>query len=267
MELQTELAVAKRLATAAEQAILEIYQEADFGVQMKHEEDRESPLTKADLAADKIITAGLREAFPDDGLLTEESNDDKSRLSKDRVWIVDPLDGTKEFVSRNGEFTVNIGLTIKGEPVLGVIAVPAKGLLYSAVKGAGASVERDGKEEPITVSTNKDPKQMTLVVSRSHRTAQDDAFSAKAGFAATQPSGSSMKGCRVAEGSADVYLRSGPQCEWDVCAMNAIIIEAGGAMTGLDGKPLVYNQENTLFTGGFLLSNNTIHQELLRLIT
>lgn len=266
MDLGKELEAAKELALKAGKEILKIYG-SDFEVSEKVDDNSyKSPLTEADLRANDIIVQGLRSSFPEYSILTEEEKDNKERLSNEFVWIIDPLDGTKEFIKRNGEFTVNIALVNKARPVLGVIYVPVLDELYFASKNMGAFLEKDKKTKKITVSDKTRPKEMVLVKSRSHATERLLKIIDKLKFAEINTSGSSVKGCLVARGDADVYIRLGPQNEWDICAMNAIINEAGGKMTGLNGKTLKYNKENVLIESGFLVSNNRIHDKLLELI-
>jgi 3'(2'), 5'-bisphosphate nucleotidase len=255
-----ELERAKELALRAGEKILEIYESGEFNVTEKGDK---GPLTKADLAANEIIVSGLRSEFPDDGLLTEEERDNKKRLRKERVWIIDPLDGTKEFIFKNGEFTVNIGLVESGKPVLGVVYAPAKGELYYAAKGRGAYYEKGGEKKEIRVSDNKEFSEMVMTCSRSHSGEKEESL--KRLFKDCIPSGSSLKGCRIAKGEADVYFRFGPVNEWDICAMNCVLNEAGGMLTNLEGKEIAYNRERTLLDG-FLASNGKNHGGLLDLI-
>ncbi len=266
MNLGKELKTAKELAVRAGIEIMKIY-ESDFEISEKVDDNsHKSPLTEADLRANEIIVNGLRSSFPKYSILTEEERDSRERLSNDIVWIIDPLDGTKEFIKRNGEFTVNIGLVNKGRPVLGVIYVPVTEEMYFASQGMGAFMVKDGKTERIAVSHKDSTEKMVLVKSRSHANERLQGIIDRLKFAEVKTSGSSVKGCLVARGYADVYIRLGPQSEWDICAMNAIIDEAGGKMTGLDGKTLKYNKENILIETGFLVSNNRIHEKLLELI-
>jgi 3'(2'), 5'-bisphosphate nucleotidase len=251
MDLDRALNVAKDAAIRAGDRILQYYGEVT--VEMK---DDDSPVTQADLAGNNVIMTTLRAEFPDCAFLTEEEADDGSRLGAEYVWIIDPLDGTKEFIRQNGEFTVNIALVHDGRPVLGVIYLPAKENLYWAANGDGAWL--NGKD--IVVSDHAVYEHMVLTHSRSH--ASDIEKELAEEFRSVRPAGSSLKGCLVASGAADVYLRTGPTNEWDVCAMDCIIHEAGGTMTLLDGTRRVYNQEDTLLDG-FLASNGAKHDELL----
>ena len=252
-----ELEIAKSLAIEAGKRILEIYKSKDLDVQ--HKEDN-SPLTRADKEANEIIVSKLRSEFPYT-ILTEEEKDNKSRINEDYVWIIDPLDGTKEFISGRGEFTVNIALVKDRKPILGVIYVPVKEeLYYSSEKGA--FFEKDGRVGELKVSEKNNIGNMILVMSRSHAGEKENRV--RTAFKEAISAGSSLKGCLVASGKADTYIRFGPVNEWDICAMNAIVNGAGGIMTDLEGKELVYNKEDTL-VNGFIASNNKIHDELLKL--
>jgi 3'(2'), 5'-bisphosphate nucleotidase len=246
------LNVAKDAAIRAGDRILKYY--GDASVEMK---DDDSPVTQADLAGNKVIMSTLRAEFPDCAYLTEEEADYGSRLDAEYVWIIDPLDGTKEFIRENGEFTVNIALVHEGRPVLGVIYLPAKENLYWALDGDGAWL--NGKD--IAVADHTAYEHMVLTHSRSHASDIEEALAEE--FRSARPAGSSLKGCLVASGAADVYLRTGPTNEWDVCAMDCIIHEAGGMMTLLDGSQRMYNQEDTLLDG-FLASNGAKHEEILQ---
>ncbi len=168
MDLLKELILAKKLALKAGAKIMEIYESDNIEVSTKYEEGYTSPLTQADTAANKIIVTGLRQEFPEYSLLTEEETDDKKRLENDYVWIIDPLDGTKEFVNRNDEFTVNIALVHKREPILGVIYVPVKGEMFYATKGNGAYYEKNNSLKKINVSEKEKIEEMILVQSKSH---------------------------------------------------------------------------------------------------
>lgn len=261
MDLSKQLTTAKNLALEAGEKILEIYNSGSFSV-TKKEDDMH--LTEADLTANEIIVSGLRKEFPDYSILTEEEKDSKERLGNGYVWIIDPLDGTKEFISRNGEFTVNVALTYKGKPVLGVIYIPVKEELFFASKNNGAYYQKGGNVKKIHASNRSSIENMILVQSRSHPDEKLISLINKCKFAEIKTSGSSLKGCLIAKGDADVYFRFGPVNEWDICAMDCIVRESGGIMTNLKGEPLKYNQNNTLIKG-FLVSNNKIHDKLIKL--
>lgn len=258
MDLKEQLITAKDLAVQAGKKILEIYNSKSLDITKKEDG---SPLTKADIYANKIIVSGLRERFPEYSILTEEERDNKERLKNDYVWIIDPLDGTKEFISRNGEFTVNIALAYKRDPVIGVIYVPVTGELFFASRGNGA-YWKNGNVKRIHVSERDEIKDMILIKSRSHPSKKLNDLLNKYKFAKIKTKGSSLKGCAVAKGDADVYFRFGCVNEWDVCAMDCIVRESGGIMTDLDGKVLKYNSNDVLIKG-FVVSNNKIHNKLL----
>ena len=260
MELSKELETAKQAALEAGERILEVYASQDTGARSKEDG---SPVTEADLRANAAIVARLRADFPGYCVLTEEEADSEDRVTAESVWIVDPLDGTKEFISRNGEFTVNIGLVREERPVLGVVYVPVKGELYYASRGAGAFLGRDGgAPRRLAVSSRREVGEMVLAKSRSHASGKVAAFIERYGPAGVLARGSSLKGCMVATGDADVYLRFGPTNEWDICAMQIVVEEAGGAMTDLEGDPMRYNQAKTL-NSGFAASNGAIHEEIV----
>ncbi|MFO8015562.1 MAG: 3'(2'),5'-bisphosphate nucleotidase CysQ [Candidatus Woesearchaeota archaeon] len=275
---EKELETARRAAVLAGRRIMEFYSMDDEGVRAREKGERpDNPVTEADKAANDIIISELKKEFSHP-ILTEESEDDRTRLESSTVWIIDPLDGTKEFIRKLDEFTVNIALVRDNEPVLGVIFVPAKGDLYHAVRGGGAfhCRERCGKEmkgiegmsasESMSVSGRDRLGDMMIVKSRFHVSEKLADIIKKAGFADSMTSGSSVKGCLVADGKADVYIRLGNVHEWDICAMDIIVREAGGAITDLRGKPLKYNKPFTLIEGGFVVSNNRAHEELLEAV-
>jgi len=239
------------LARAAGDAILEVYA-TDFDVQAK---DDESPLTQADMASHRIIVAGLRDLTPEIPVISEESGlpPFEERRGWTRYWLIDPLDGTKEFVGRNGEFTVNIALVTGGRPVLGVVHVPVAGKTYTGCEGVGAGVRsKDGESRSIGVA-RKASSPVRIVGSRSHRGSSLDAFLDKLGDVEMLPMGSSLKFCVVAEGGADVYPRLGPTSEWDTAAAQAVVEQAGGAVLELDGKPLAYNAKEDILNPHFLV--------------
>jgi 3'(2'), 5'-bisphosphate nucleotidase len=262
MDYRRELEVSKSAALEAGARILEIYNENSGAFERKADG---SHLTEADLAANEIIVQRLSEAFPDDPILTEEARDDKSRVHARRIWVVDPLDGTRQFVERIGEFTVNIALVIDQRPVLGVVYVPVQDkLFYGPTQGPAYVRNGDGMSRELRVSDRDKPAEMILARSRSHASDKLVALVERCGFKEVVPMGSSLKGCLIAEGTVDVYFRLGPTNEWDICAMNAVVEAAGGRMTDPRGRPLLYNQENTL-NNGFVISNNRIHDNLVEI--
>jgi 3'(2'), 5'-bisphosphate nucleotidase len=224
--------------------------DAGFTVQRK---DDDSPLTAADLESQRIIIEGLARITPGIPILSEESAQapwDERRQWRE-LWVVDPLDGTREFIKRNGEFTVNIALVVEHEPVLGVVSAPARGLLYWGAAGLGAFSHPRGKDpRPIHVSEPKLP--LRIVGSRSHPSAATAGYLARLGPHVTSGIGSSLKFCLVASGEADLYPRFGPTSEWDTAAGQALLEAAGGHVTRLDGHRLRYNCRESVINGDFL---------------
>jgi 3'(2'), 5'-bisphosphate nucleotidase len=234
-------------------AIMRIY---DLGFTVQRKED-DSPLTLADLESQQVIIEGLTEVTPDIPILSEESAQAPwdERKTWRELWVVDPLDGTREFVKRNGEFTVNIALVRDHEPVLGVVAAPALGLLYWGASGVGAfSHHRGAARVPIQVSPPQSP--LRVVGSRSHGSAETAGYLARLGPHAMTGIGSSLKFCLVAEGKADLYPRFGPTSEWDTAAGQALLEGAGGRVTRLDGHRLRYNCRASVINGDFLAFNH-----------
>jgi 3'(2'), 5'-bisphosphate nucleotidase len=239
------------LAIKAGDAILEVYA-TDFDVQ---EKDDASPLTQADMASHHIIGRGLKDLTPDIPVLSEESGlpEFTERSQWHKYWLVDPLDGTKEFVNRNGEFTVNIALIEKNRPVFGVVHVPVKGKTYLGCAGYGAEL-RDFRSAPVKISVANGSSQPARVVgSRSHRGSSLDGFLENLGKYQLHPVGSSLKFCLVAEGAADIYPRLGPTSEWDTAAAQAVVEQAGGSVVTLDGNPLSYNSKAEILNPHFLV--------------
>jgi 3'(2'), 5'-bisphosphate nucleotidase len=238
------------IADAAGAEIMRIYQTA-FDVTLK--QDR-SPLTEADLAAQRIIGAGLKELTPEISMLGEESQPHQfeHRRQWERLWLVDPLDGTREFVKRNGEFTVNIALIEHAEPVLGVVYAPARRVLYAAARGSGAfRRDAEGRRLPIHArSTAAEP--LRILGSRSHGDAVLDRMLDRLGAHERIGIGSALKFGLLAEGSGDLYVRRGPTSEWDTAAGQAVVLEAGGCVVDLDGSPLRYNARDSLINPSFL---------------
>jgi 3'(2'), 5'-bisphosphate nucleotidase len=246
----------KEVAGIARQAaaeILEVYASGDAGTTLKGDD---SPLTQADLRAHRLIAAALGKLTPQIPMLSEEAADIPyaQRASWRRYWLVDPLDGTKEFLSRNGQFTVNIALIEDHIPALGVVHVPVTDTSYQGIIGTGAWVERAGHAvRPIRVSPSS-ASPVRVVGSRSHRGDSLDAFLARLGPHEMVPMGSSLKFCMVAEGAADVYPRLGPTSEWDTAAAHAVVTAAGGRVRTLEGTPLRYNMHEGILNPFFLVS-------------
>ncbi len=248
---QTLLAPLLDIARAASGEIMRIYA-TDFDVAMKADK---SPVTDADLAAHQVIVKDLQRITPDLPVLSEESADIPyaERRRWESYWLVDPLDGTKEFISKNGDFTVNIALVQGGEPIVGVVHVPATGLSYYGCVGVGAfRRDKDGQASPIKVRRLIPDAPVKVVASRSHRGELLDVYLAKLGPHSTVSRGSSLKFCLVAEGGADVYPRLGPTSEWDTAAGHAVLTAAGGTVVAVDGGPLRYNAKESLLNPHFI---------------
>ncbi len=244
-----------RIAREAGAAILEVYNSSDFGVEHK---DDNSPLTAADRAAHRIIANGLAALTPDIPVLSEEGKDVpySERSAWQRFWLVDPLDGTKEFIKRNGEFTVNIALIQEGRPVFGVVYAPALDTLYVGDVGAGAWKQKDdGERRPLQVRSPAEGEGHAVVKSRSHPSGELAEYLKTINVADSVPVGSSLKFCVVAEGRATLYPRFGPTMEWDTGAGHALVEAAGGKVVRTDApdEPLRYNKEN-LLNGFFIVS-------------
>jgi 3'(2'), 5'-bisphosphate nucleotidase len=242
-DLAALLEPVKQITREAGAVILEFYRE---GVAVEGKADG-SPVTAADRAADDLIVARLQVLAPDIPVVSEESHAAGARpdVSGGRFWLVDPLDGTKEFVNRNGEFTVNIGLIDKGVPVLGVILVPVTGKLYWGAAGLGAGVENGAA--PVPIRARQAPADgLTVAASRSHRNPALESYLATVRMKDQKVAGSSLKFCLIAEGEADLYPRTGPTSEWDTAAGHAIVLAAGGHVETMDGAPLAYGKPNFL---------------------
>lgn len=237
----------EQIARDAGAAIMEIYNSDDFDVQLKGDD---SPLTKADLAAHRVIVDGLSQLNEQYPILSEESADiswDK-RQQWQRYWLVDPLDGTKEFIKRNGEFTVNIALIENGEPVMGVVYAPVLDAMYVGDRDNGATLN----DTPIQVEQNT-PETLRIVGSRSHASQETTDWLEQLDKPYEMvPMGSSLKICLVAEGKADIYPRLGPTSEWDTAAAHAVLNAAGGSITTVDGEPLRYNQKDSFLNPYFI---------------
>ena len=230
--------------------VMDIYA-SDFQVRRKSDE---TPVTCADLAAQAIISSGLAALEPGVPVISEEAAiaPFEQRARWRSHWLVDPLDGTRGFAARSGEFTINVALVCDGRPVLGVVAVPVAGSCYAAVRGAGARLEHaDGVREPI--ATRRLPAHQVVVLrSRSRRHARVDALVARLGKVRVMLAGSSLKSCLVARGVADLYPAFGPTSEWDTAAGQCLLEEAGGGLTDLGLSPLRYNTSASLENPAFI---------------
>jgi len=223
---------------------------AEFSVQHKRDD---SPLTLADLESQRVIMDGLGRLTPDIPILSEESAQAPWSERRDwrELWVVDPLDGTREFVKRNGEFTVNIALVVDHEPLIGIVAAPALRLWYWGAVGIGA-FRRTGDAPPTKIRVAPPQLPIRVVGSRSHASERTEAYLATVAEHVMVGVGSSLKFCMVAEGKAELYPRFGPTSEWDTAAGQAVLEAAGGQVTRPDGHRLRYNCRETLINGDFL---------------
>jgi 3'(2'), 5'-bisphosphate nucleotidase len=212
-----------------------------------------SPVTAADEASQTAVLRVLRRAFPGDAILSEEAADSRERLSARRVWIVDPLDGTKEFLARNGEFAVMVGLAVDGRAVVGAVFMPARGAMYAAAEGHGARVWTEGERRRLRAAPAPDGPPR-LVGSRSHPDALLVRMQEELGITDVRPAGSvGLKCALVAEGERDLYVHPVPYLkEWDTCAPEVILREAGGTVTDCRGEPLAYNKPSPVQPHGIL---------------
>ncbi len=237
-------------------------------LKVEHKEELDEPVTAADRAVNELIVRGLAEAFPEDGILAEESVDTSRRLGRERVWMVDPLDGTKGFIAGSGDFAVQIGLAVGGRSLLGVVYAPAVDVLYWAAPGQGAWVERppagaetEPKIERLSTTPETDPARMRLAESRSHRGPRMDSVVEALGVRSEVRRHSvGIKVGLLVEQQCDLYIHlSGKTKQWDTCAPEAVLTEAGGRMTDLWGEPLRYNTPDVYNRNGLVSSNGAGH--------
>ena len=249
---EEQLNAAIEAGVKAIKGILEIYN-TDFDVEIKEDN---SPVTLADKNADKVIREYLHSKYPEYAFLTEESVDDKSRLENDFVWIVDPVDGTKDFVAKDGGFTTNIALSYKHEAVVGVVVVPLTGEIYYAAKGLGAFYRHQGITKRIHVNDKLD----NLIVYKSvfHSTNQEEVMyeKYKDKIAKIEKWGSALKPCRIAQGLGELsYRLTDGTKEWDTAASQVIVEEAGGIFLDTKGQPIRYNREDVHNRIGYVICN------------
>jgi 3'(2'), 5'-bisphosphate nucleotidase len=251
--LDREIAEAARIARHAGAILMDIYG-TEFAVAYKAEAD---PVTEADTKANAYIVNQLRQTFPNDGIVAEETEDNSDALKGGRCWYVDPLDGTKEFVARNGEFSVMLGLAIDGVAMAGVVYRPDHDKLYSGVVGDGAHLEDRGKRRALRVSSVADPSDLRLVVSRSHRNRAVGEVVARLGIAQETTMGSvGLKAGLIAEQEADLYVHiSDKSSAWDACGPEAVLRAAGGRFTDLAGIPYRYGGTDLRNRSGILACN------------
>lgn len=251
--LQQLLPSVVEIAEHAAADILTIYHSGEM-LNVAKKADQ-TPLTQADLAAHNRIESGLQALTPDIPILSEESDFIPYDVRRHwaRYWLVDPLDGTREFIKRNDEFSVNIALIVDQQPVLGVILAPVTGDCYTALRGVGA-YKSNANSRPVSINVRTCPdQQVTVAGSRSHRDYPLNDFLQQLNDYCLVSLGSSLKSCLVAEGGADIYPRIGPTSEWDTAAAQIIVEEAGGFLADLSGLPLRYNTKDSLLNPSFLV--------------
>jgi 3'(2'), 5'-bisphosphate nucleotidase len=257
-----EIQVATELARAAGAVLLDHYHSPFLVEQKINALDELEEVTAADREANELIVTRLQQEFPDDGILAEESSDSDLRLGKDRVWLIDPMDGTKNFIARDGDFAVQIGLAVGGESVVGVVYQPVRGVLYRAARNNGAWMESEARVAVrLWVSKQTQPGEMILASSRSHRGPRMDRVVSAFGFKHEMRRGSvGVKIGLIAEQQADLYLHLSPSTkQWDTCGPEAILAEAGGRLTDLFGQPLRYNGRRIDNRNGIVATNGAAH--------
>jgi 3'(2'), 5'-bisphosphate nucleotidase len=262
--MSNELETATELAVRAGDILLKYYRRST-SVEWKGAGD---PVTLADKSASTFIIEALKRRFPQDGILCEEEKDDASRLTRSRAWIVDPMDGTKEFVANLGEFAVMIGLAIERKSVLGVVYQPTQQKLYYAEAGNGAYLKQGQVTRRLWVSLETDPSRMIIAVSRSHDSADAQRIRKALEIQQMIRSGSAgLKVGMICEGKAHLYFHIGPGTnQWDTCAPETILQEAGGRMTDVAGNRLVYNIPEPRHSHGITASNSVIHDRVVDVI-
>ncbi len=265
IKLERELEIACLAAREAGRVILSHYGNPDIVVETKPDA---SPVTIADQAANATVLDHLRAAFPDDAFLSEESPDDGSRIGRRRVWIIDPLDGTRDFLAQTGDFSVHIGLTIDEQPVLGVVYQPVRQALYHACQGAGAFLESSGTSTRITTSQRREPSELRVGISRLNPDEGLGKCLAASGLAPRAVAmGASVKHMALARGDLDAVLNLSPaEQEWDTCAPQVILTEAGCTVSDGDGHPFRYNQADLYRRRGSVASNGLCHTLMLRVM-
>jgi 3'(2'), 5'-bisphosphate nucleotidase len=261
---QQELEVASRLAYAAGAIIMQVYA-TNFAVSFKGPND---PVTEADRRANDLIVEGLRKEFPQDGIVAEETADRSGALHRGRIWYIDPLDGTRDFIAKNGEFCVMVGLAENGLARIGVVYSPVEKLLFGGIADETAWSEHNGAREPLSVSSLSNPQDLRLVVSRSHRHPIIDSVRAHLGLLHEMSFGSvGLKIGLIARQMADVYIEpSSLSSAWDACGPEAILRGAGGRFTDMLGNSLRYGGENLRNQKGLVASNSVCHDRVIAVL-
>ncbi len=263
MTFEKELLAAQRIAEEAA-ALVRTFRVAGIAVEKKSGDE---PVTAADHAASELIVRRLGEAFPADAVLSEELPDDGARRHQSRVWMVDPIDGTRDFIAGDDGYAVMIGLCVDGRPQVGALAMPATGVVYAGIAGgSGWKQLADGTRAPLKTSTISQPPGIRLVASKSHRTKNIDAFRQALAIEDELNVGSvGVKVGLVADGSRDLYVYPGSRTKlWDACAPEAILLAAGGRFTDVRGNALTYTDAELYNRGGIVASNGPLHDRVLR---
>jgi 3'(2'), 5'-bisphosphate nucleotidase len=261
-----EIKVCSELARAAGAVLLRHYHSPILVEQKVNALQEMEDVTAADREANDLIVERLSVEFPDDGILAEESKDTERRLEKPRVWLIDPMDGTKNFVQRDGDFAVQIGLSVNGESVVGAVYQPVRDVLYWAAEGLGAWIEEaDNAARRMSASSQTNPYQMILASSRSHRSPRMERVVSLFGFKNEVRRGSvGVKVGLITEREADLYLHLSPGTkQWDTCAPEIILHEAGGRLTDLFGQPLRYNRVRIDNRNGIVATNGAAHEMVI----
>ena len=257
---EKELKAAKKAAKKAGQAVMKIYN-SDFEVNYKA---GNSPVTRADLASESIILDYLKEF--NYGILSEETKQENGRLNKEKTWIIDPLDGTSDFVDRTGDFSILIALVENGKPILGVVFCPAKKTIYYASAKMGAYSESPGRDkEKLRVSDKNDFSKIIQLTSRHHLGPTEINLARKLGVKNIKPLGSAEKICLIAAGEAELNINSSDKTwEYDICAADIILTEAGGRITGMSGNEFAYNKKDPRNLNGYVATNGVIHEKIIK---
>lgn len=266
-DYQHEIKVATELARAAGAVLLEHYHSPFLVEQKINALDELEEVTAADREANELIVSRLRQEFPGDGILAEESSDTEHRLDKARVWLIDPMDGTKNFIARDGDFAVQIGLAVNGKSVAGVVYQPVREVLYRAVHQQGSWIETaDQPPARMFVSNRTEPGEMVLASSRSHRSPRMERVVGAFGFKDEMRRGSvGVKIGLIAEQQADLYLHLSPSTkQWDTCGPEIILVEAGGRLTDLFGRPIRYNGVRIDNRNGIVATNTAAHEMVIK---
>lgn len=260
--MDKELEIAKKLALGAGIILMDYYR-GTISVDWKAPGD---PVTAADREASEFIVSALRREFPQHAVLCEEEPDDLTRLERSHVWMIDPMDGTKEFIEHRAEFAVQIGLAVQGTPVLGVVYQPTANKLYYGARGLGAFLASDGSIIPLHVSPEQVASRLTIVESRSHRSSRVRAIRERLRIPESILTGSvGLKVGLVCEGRAHVYVHPGPRTHlWDTCGPEAILVEAGGRMTDVSNAPLQYGSREVRNPNGIIATNGVIHDRVVQ---